>query len=159
MKLLFKQKFFSWLDSYSIYDEAGSVAYDVRGKLAWGHCFKVFSANGCEIGTVKQRIVSFLPRFDIYIGEELCGTIKKEFSLFKPKFFIDYNGWQVDGNFFEFDYTVTDAFGRHIATVTKQFFNFTDTYVIDVPDSKNALAVLMLVLAIDAEKCSRNQHH
>ena len=32
----------------------------------------------------------------------------------------------------------------------------TDTYVIDVQDSGNALDVLMFVLAIDAEKCSRN---
>ena len=32
----------------------------------------------------------------------------------------------------------------------------TDTYVIDVQDPGNALYVLMFVLAIDAEKCSRN---
>ena len=33
----------------------------------------------------------------------------------------------------------------------------TDTYVIDVQDPGNALDALMFVLAIDAEKCSRNQ--
>ena len=27
MKLLFKQRFFSWFDSYDIYDEAGSTVY------------------------------------------------------------------------------------------------------------------------------------
>ena len=43
-----------------------------------------------------------------------------------------------------------------MATVSKQLFNWTDTYVIDVRDSQDALAALMLVLAIDAEKCSRN---
>ena len=32
----------------------------------------------------------------------------------------------------------------------------TDTYVIDVHDSADALGALMVVLAIDAEKCSRN---
>lgn len=32
----------------------------------------------------------------------------------------------------------------------------TDTYVIDVQDPGNALDALMFVLAIDAEKCSRN---
>ena len=35
-------------------------------------------------------------------------------------------------------------------------FNRTDTYVIDVLDSQDALVALMLVLAIDAEKCSRD---
>ena len=33
----------------------------------------------------------------------------------------------------------------------------TDTYVIDVQDLGNALDVLMFVLAIDAEKCTRNK--
>lgn len=33
MKLYFKQRFFSWFDSYDIYYEGGSVAYTVEGKL------------------------------------------------------------------------------------------------------------------------------
>ena len=32
----------------------------------------------------------------------------------------------------------------------------TDTYVIDVQDQGNALDVLLFVLVIEAEKCSRN---
>ena len=32
----------------------------------------------------------------------------------------------------------------------------TDTYVIDVVEEQDALYALMIVLAIDAEKCSRN---
>ena len=37
MKLLFKQRFFSWFDSYDIYDENGDTVYTVEGQLAWGH--------------------------------------------------------------------------------------------------------------------------
>ncbi len=36
MKLLFKQRFFSWFDSYDIYNEAGETVYTVEGKLSWG---------------------------------------------------------------------------------------------------------------------------
>lgn len=32
MKLLFKQRFFSWLDRYDIYDENENVVYTVEGK-------------------------------------------------------------------------------------------------------------------------------
>ena len=35
MKLYFKQRFFSWFDSYDIWHEDGSVAYTVQGRLAW----------------------------------------------------------------------------------------------------------------------------
>ena len=66
---------------------------------------------------------------------------------------VDYNGWQVDGNWFEWDYNILDQRGQCIATVNKELFNWTDTYVIDVKDPANALCVLMVVLAIDAEKC------
>ena len=37
MKLFFKQRFFSWFDSYDIYNEAGETVYTVEGKLSWGH--------------------------------------------------------------------------------------------------------------------------
>ena len=40
MKLLFKQRFFSWFDSYDIYNEAGDTVYVVKGQLSWGHCLK-----------------------------------------------------------------------------------------------------------------------
>jgi uncharacterized protein YxjI len=43
-----------------------------------------------------------------------------------------------------------------VATVCKELFNWTDTYSIDVEDPRDALYALMLVLAIDAEKCSRD---
>lgn len=43
-----------------------------------------------------------------------------------------------------------------MATVSKELFRWTDTYVIEVADTSDALCALMLVLAIDAEKCSRN---
>ena len=48
--------------------------------------------------------------------------------------------------------------GREIAVISKELFHMTDTYVLDIADPENALYVLMFVLAIDAEKCSRNQH-
>lgn len=156
MKLLFKQRFFSWFDSYDIYNEAGETVYTVKGQLAWGHCLKIFDANGNEIGTVKERIFTFLPKFEMYLGERYIGCISREFTFFKPKYNIDCNGWQVEGDFFEWDYRILDPSGRHIATVTKELWNWTDTYMIDVSDPQNALCALMLVLAIDAEKCSRN---
>lgn len=156
MKLLFKQRLFSWFDSYDIYNESGEAVYTVKGQLSWGHCLKIFDAVGNEIGTVKERIFTFLPKFEMYMGERYIGCISKEFSFFKPKYDIDFNGWHIEGDFFEWDYCILGMSGQSIATVSKQLFNWTDTYVIDVYDPQNALCALMLVLAIDAEKCSRN---
>ena len=156
MRLWFKQRFFSWFDSYDIYDEAGNTLYTVEGQLAWGHCLHILDAAGNHVGTVRERVLTWLPKFEMYVGEAYAGCIQKEFSFFVPKFDIDCNGWQVDGDFFEWEYTVTGPCGAVVATVSKKPLNWTDTYVIDVEDPKDALCALMLVLAIDAEKCSRN---
>ncbi len=156
MKLLFKQRFFSWFDSYDIFDESGNPVYTVKGQLSWGHCLKIYDSLGTEIGTVQERVLTFLPKFEIYLGNDYIGCISKEFTFFKPKFDIDFNGWHIDGDFFEWDYRIIDSLGEEIATVSKELFNWTDTYVIDIKDPKDAICALALVLAIDAEKCSRN---
>lgn len=155
MKLLFKQRFFSWFDSYDIYDENNETIYQVQGKLAWGHCLHIYDANNNFLGKIKEEILTFLPRFAMYINEEYIGCIKKEFTFFKPVFHIDYNGWSINGDFFEWDYEIIDSNGDLVASVYKELFHFTDTYVIDVKHAENAFYVLMVVLAIDAEKCSR----
>ena len=105
---------------------------------------------------MKQRILTFLPKFEIYFGDSYAGCISREFTFFKPKYNIDYNGWHIDGDFFEWDYSIVDSAGNAVADISKQLFNWTDTYVIDVVEPKDALGALMFVLAIDAEKCSRN---
>ena len=156
MKLLFKQRIFSWFDSYDIYDEAGQTVYTVKGELAWGHQLRIYDRNGYEVGLVKQRIFTWLPKFEIYINGELIGSVNKEFSLFTPKFNIDFTGWQVQGDWLGWDYSIYNAQAHSIASVSKEIFNWSDTYVLNIHNPQDALYVLMLVLAIDAEKCSNN---
>ena len=156
MRMLFKQRFFTWFDSYDIYDDNENVLFSVEGQLAWGHCLHILNARGEHVGTVKQKVLTFLPRFELYYGEEYVGCITKEFSFFHPNFTIDHNGWSVDGDFWEWDYQILDSDSSVVATVSKELFRMTDTYVIDVADEEDALSALMVVLAIDAEKDSRN---
>ena len=139
MRMYFRQRLFSWLDSYDIYNEAGETLYTVEGKLAWGHCLHILDSTGEHIATVQERVLTMLPRFELYIGERR----------------IDCGGWQVEGDFMEWEYRVTEPCGALVATISKEVLHLTDTYVIDVVQPSDALQVLMLVLAIDAEKCSR----
>ena len=154
MKLLFKQRFFSWLDSYDIYNEAGETVYTVEGKLAWGHKLIIFDAAGREIGMVREEVLTLLPRFLICLDGQEVGEIRKEFTLFRPSFRLDFLGWQVYGSFLEWDYTITDGAGREVAVISKELLRMTDTYVLDVANPADAVYVLMIALAIDAAKCS-----
>ena len=155
MKLLFKQRAFTWFDSYDIFDEAGDTVYTVQGCLAWGHRLEISDAAGNYLGQVRQEVLTFRPRFSLFIGENCVGQLRKEFALFKPVFTLDCNGWEIEGNFWEWDYRVTEG-SRIVMTVSKELFHWTDTYQMDIADPRDALLCLMIVLAIDAEKCSRN---
>lgn len=155
MKLLLKQRAFSLLDSYDIYDDFGNVVFIVKGKFAMGHMLEVYTPSGLHVGTLKQKLMRFLPTFEIYINGQYMGCIKKDFTFFVPSFTLDFCGWKVDGNFMEWDYSVYDGM-RTVMTVSKQLMRFSDTYVIEINNDENTLAGLMIALAIDAEKCSRD---
>lgn len=158
MKLLFKQRFFSWFDSYDIYDENENRVFTVKGELSWGHLLRIYDANGHEVGYIKQRVFSFFSTFEIYEGDDYLGCIRRQFTLFKPKYTIEYNNWSVEGDMFEWDYSIVSQNGDIIATISKELFRLTDTYVLDITYPSDALYVLMFVLAVDAEKCSRQNN-
>ncbi len=157
MKMYFKQRFFSWFDSYDVYDENGNTLFEVKGQLAWGHKLKVFDAQGNYLGMVREQLFRLTPTFDIYVGDDYIGRIKRDFfSFLKPSYTIDFNGWSATGSFWEWDYSILNADGSTAATVSKELFHWTDHYSIEVADPNDALCALMFVLAIDAEKCSRD---
>ena len=78
MKLLFKQRMFSWFDSYDIYDENENTVYVVKGQLSWGHCLKIFDTEENELGTVKQEVLTWLPKFELYEGENYTGLVQAQ---------------------------------------------------------------------------------
>ena len=128
----------------------------MEGQLSWGHRLHILNARREHVGTVQERVLTLLPQFEFYAGERYLGCLKREFTLFRPRFTIDSGDWEVNGAWTEWDYSIDSPSQGHIATVTKELFHWTDTYVIDVDRPEHALQALMIVLAIDAEKCSRN---
>lgn len=155
MKLILKQKLMALLDSYDIYDEFGNVVFKVKSKPALGHEMHVFDAYGNEVGMIKQRLLYLFPTFEIWIGGKCEGYIKKGFTLFKPSFTLNYGSYRVQGNIMEWNYNVSN--GREVIMyVSKKIFNLTDTYEINIYDESQLVPAVLIVLAIDAEKCSRN---
>ena len=155
MKLLIKQRVFSWGDTYDIYDEFGNAKYLVKAEVfSFGHQLHVFDIYGNEIGQIHEKLFTFMPRFEIVVGGRVYGTIHKQFTFFSNKYDIDFNGWYVEGDFLGWDYDVYSQ-GRPIVHISKQLFNWGDTYVIDFVNPQDELMGMLLVVAIDAANCSR----
>ena len=156
MRLLIKQRVFSWRDSYDVYDEAGNPKYTVKAEwLSLGHQLHVYDKYDNEVGAVRQRLLSFMPTFEIEQNGNVIGTIKKKFTMFTPSYEVSYKGWQVKGDFFGWDYDVYEGYSAVIG-FSKEPFKWGDTYVIDIANPEDEIAGLMLVIAIDAANCSHD---
>ncbi len=157
MKLILKQRVFSWLDKYDIYNENQEVMFHVQGKMAFGRKLEILNNTGTHVATIEQKIASLMPTYRMYLGGQEVGKIKKEFTFFKPKFIVDYNGWDVEGDFWDWNYQIRSG-NNVVANIKKEFFVFTDAYIIDVADESNILEALMVVLTIDAIKDDSSQN-
>lgn len=154
MKLLIKQRVFSWSDSYDIYDEAGNQKYFVKAELiSLGHRLHIYDSRQNEIGMIRQKLMTVMPTFEIEIGGVTMGKIQKKFTFFKPKYEVDFKGWRVEGDFLAWNYDV--YFGcSPVMHITKEPFHWGDTYVIDIANPADERMGLMLVIAIDAANCT-----
>ena len=150
MRLLIKQKVFSLTDSFNVYDENENIKYTVKGEFfSLGKKLHVYDASGNELGMVRQKILTLLPMFFIEINGVEVGTISKGFSFFKDNYEVDYKGWDVRGDWFDWDYEVYRGDYKVLDIQTK-LLSWGDTYIVDVKNNEDELAALMLVLAIDA---------
>ena len=155
MKLLFKQKFFSWLDSYNIYDDNENIVYKVKGEISLGHQLRIYDKDNKELGLVKEKNLKMHPEFALYKEDKEIGVISQEFTVAKPKYTLSFNNWTVEGDIFEWNYKVVDV-ENNIIMKAQKVYGMTDTYEIDVKEKKNALYAVMIMLAIDAEKDTNN---
>ena len=153
MKLLIKQRVFSWSDTYDIYDEFENPKYYVEAEIfSWGHQLHVYDHSGNEVGIIHEKVFSFLPEFSIEIQGETVGTIYKNFTFFKNNYEVDFKGWKVEGNYTGWNYDVYDG-DELILNISKKLFAWGDTYVLDFADEKDEINGLLLVIAIDAANC------
>ena len=97
--------------------------------------------------------LALLPVFEIELHGAYLGRIEKRFTMFRPKYDLEYRGWRAEGDFLGWNYDVYEACCVAVH-VTKEPFHWGDTYVIDFSNPADELPALLLVLAIDAANCS-----
>ena len=138
MKLALKQKVFSLKESFQVLDEEGNPVYEVAGKLlSLGHKLTVTDMDGQEVAYIHQKVLSLVPKYFIEI-------------LLKPHYTLetDSGKWEIRGDFMAHEYEMKR--GRDVAAaVTKKWFTWGDTYLLDVDDDADVLTALGVMIAID----------
>ncbi len=149
MNLYIKQHVFSWRDRFAIMDESGRDKYTAEGQLfSWGKKLHVYDMSGREVIYIQQKVMSWKPRYHIFVGERQIAELVKEFTFFKPRYTVAGLDWEVEGDFWAHEYVVSRG-DCAVVTLSKKWFTWGDSYVLDIPDERNELPALAVMLAID----------
>ena len=148
-----KQDWWCWGNDYTIRDAAGEDVLRVDGKVfTFGEKLSLEDLSGREMAFISQKLLSWGPTYEIWKGDRLAAVVKKSvFTLFRCEFTVDVPGPDdlvAEGDFWDHEYTFT-RHGRPVASVSKTYFSWTDTYGIEIPHEEDPILILASAVVID----------
>lgn len=161
MRFIVKQKILSLADSFVIHDENNNPYYKVVGRLfSLGDQLIMYNMNNQEQIYIKQKLFKFLPEYHLFQDSRCVAVVKKEFTFFKPRFNIvsDYGKYTVDGDFFGYNFSILKN-GNRVASVSKAFFSFRDTYSINIISKQEEALLLAICIVIDQALHDKNHNN
>lgn len=157
MKLYMKQKVFSWKDRFAVFNEFARERWSAQGEFfSWGRKLHVYDTYGREVAFIRQKLMSFLSKYYIEIGDKTYMLVK-ELTFFKPRFRLENTSWEVAGDFFAHEYEITDG-DEIIMSLSKHWFTWGDSYELDIPREENELLALCVALAVDCMNADAAQN-
>lgn len=153
MRYMMKQKLFALGDDFVIRDESGADRYFVDGKVfSLGAKLSFQDMEHNELAFIRQKVLSWSATYEIYRTESLVAVVKKElFTFFNCRFTVDVPGpddLAASGNFTDHEYTLTRG-DQVVATISKQWFAWSDTYGVDIADGQDDILILASTVVID----------
>ncbi len=153
MRYVMRQRIFAFGDDFVIKNEAGQAVFFVDGRaFSIGDKLAFKDMAGNELAFVRQRLIALSPTYEIYRDGERYATVKKAlFTLFRARFEVDVPGpddLEAQGDFLDHEYTFSRG-GRTVATVSKRWFSFSDTYGVDIAEGEDDILILASTVVID----------
>lgn len=151
-EFIIKQKMLSMSGQFNVKDAQGNDVYGVEGSfLKIPKTYTIRDAEAKEVARITKKAFSFLPTFYLEVQEQETVTIQKEFSYLKPRYTIDSPGIEVLGTWWEMNFNVLKD-GEVAGTVVKKWFQWGDSYQVQVYNEDLEKLIIALVVAIDCVK-------
>ena len=120
--------------------------------FSFGEKLSFQDMSGNELAFIRQKLLAWGPTYEIYRGGNLCAVVKKQlFTLFNCRFTVDVPGpddLEAKGDFMDHEYQVARQRGV-VATVSKRWFAWTDTYGVDIAAGEDPVLILASTVVID----------
>ena len=153
MRYVMKQKLFAWGDDYYIRDDGGRDVFFVDGKgFSLGEQLSFRDLEGRELAFIRQKLLSWGPTYEVYRDGAPVAIVRKElFTLFRCRFTVDVPGpddLEGLGDFMDHEYEFSRG-GSRVATVSRQWFSWSDTYGVDVAEGEDDVLILASTVVVD----------
>lgn len=148
-----RQKLLAFGDDFQIRDSEGHDAFFVDGKaFSLGDQLSFRDPDGNELAFIKQKLLAWGRTYEIYRDGAIVAVVRKEpFALFHHRFTVDVPGpgdLEAEGDFVDHEYEFRRG-DSTVATVSKRWFSWTDTYGIDVADAEDPVLILASAVVVD----------
>lgn len=151
MKYVIKQKVFAIGDTFMIKDDLDNDCFWVKGRIfTFGNKLTMYDMQNQELVYIEQKLLRFLPEYNIYFKGLHYATVKKKFSFFRPRFNIQSHvgDYSIQGDFLNLEFSILRG-GKHVAQVSKKWISWGDTYGVEIADGEDDPLILTLVIVID----------
>ncbi len=153
MRYILKQKLLALGDDFFIKDESGRDVYFVDGKVfSFGDQLSFQDLERHELAFIKQRVFAWGKTYEIVRDGQVVAVVQKHlFALVHHRFTVDVPGpddLEAEGNFTDHEYVFRRG-DRTVATVSKKWFSWTDTYGIDIDPSEDQILILASAVVVD----------
>ena len=154
MRYVMKQRVLALTDAFTIRDRHGKKVYRVKGRLAGvGDKLVIRDMDGKKVATIRQKVVSSVPRYRIRRGGKLVAVInRKAFSPLRDRFKVRIKDGgpnvRIVGNIFDHEYRFLRQ-GQEIARVSKKWVSVSDRYGVRVAKGEDDVLILACAAVID----------
>lgn len=163
MRYVIREKLFRLAEDSDITDEAGQPVFRVNGSIFSLHnTLVMYDMAGNEVATIRKQLLTFTPIYEITRhGQEVAEVRKHLFTPFIDRFTVDIPGpddLEITGSLFDHNCTIMRG-DQVIATVSKAWMSFTDTYGVETAPGEDDVLILASVLALDLAEDAEHAHH
>src|SRR5579883_1228301 len=155
MKFYIRERAWTIREELIVRDQNGNVAYKVKGKFfhIGDNLLLIDQRSHEEVAHIKQQVIALTPHYEIYQnGAHWASLHEKLLHIFGERFKITLANGEVlhiDGNIWNWDFTVSNERGDLLAEISKRISLFRDSYAVDIAQGVDVPLMIALAIAIE----------
>ena len=146
-----------YIDAQALNDTGMTVVKDDKSKPAFilsgrhglaNEGFSLYNISGELLGEIRQKTVSVFPRYDLTVGGQYVGAIKKMLGVWREFIFVTDLNWLIIGNLLANQYHIYHGV-KSITTIAEVGTTSETVFKLDIANEKDVPAGLLIAAILD----------